>query len=184
GTPLWIPGPSTSLPISYRRKGVSIGDVGTLTKQGAFRFFFNIFEEATSDINGGMVPDGFVPLRLTTRNQHQTTGAPELTERGIDEHKLYTNGDWIGSQGIEAETTTNSAFSDSGFTFTTLAAEGAILMMPHGATSKDFAMENRLKQYVAANLEDWYKYVIHEAHYDAQNGDLRLISGCDKASAW
>ncbi|KAF9526002.1 hypothetical protein CPB83DRAFT_502993 [Crepidotus variabilis] len=173
GTPLWIPGPNKRLPRAYRREGTNIGDVGMVTDLGSFRFLFNIFEEATSDINGGMVPDGFVPLRLTA-----SEGA-RLASRAVEEFKLYTDKSWIG-EGVDEEVTSSAG----GFTFTTHASEGAILMMPHGATSKDFTMQNLLKHYVATHLENWYQYVNHRCHHDAKNGELRLVSGCDKTSSW
>ncbi|KAJ7813836.1 hypothetical protein B0H13DRAFT_2465944, partial [Mycena leptocephala] len=39
GFPLYVPGPPGNLP-EYQRNGVSIGDVGRVTPDGAFDFFF------------------------------------------------------------------------------------------------------------------------------------------------
>lgn len=65
GYPLWIPSPSTSLPILNRKLGVSLGDVGVLTSEGGFDYLFNIFHDATHPINAVVgVPEGFVPFRL------------------------------------------------------------------------------------------------------------------------
>ncbi|KAJ7843054.1 hypothetical protein B0H14DRAFT_2265648, partial [Mycena olivaceomarginata] len=43
GFPLYDPGPRQTLPQEYRNTGVAIGDVGRITPEGAFDFFFNIY---------------------------------------------------------------------------------------------------------------------------------------------
>ncbi|KAJ7856444.1 hypothetical protein B0H14DRAFT_2352727, partial [Mycena olivaceomarginata] len=55
------PKPQRNLAPEYRRKGVSIGDVGTITPQGTFDYFFNIYLPADDPINAH-IPDNFVPL--------------------------------------------------------------------------------------------------------------------------
>ncbi|KAJ7852070.1 hypothetical protein B0H14DRAFT_814091 [Mycena olivaceomarginata] len=43
GFAVYSPKPQRNLAPEYRRKGVSIGDVGTITPQGTFDYFFNIY---------------------------------------------------------------------------------------------------------------------------------------------
>jgi len=62
GSPLWIPGPSRTLPTEYRRSGVRIGDVGIIYRSGKFNFLFNIFLSANHPINRGRVPETFYHL--------------------------------------------------------------------------------------------------------------------------
>lgn len=63
GYPLWIPSPSTSLPIVNRKLGVSLGDVGVFTRNAGFDYLFNIFHDATHPINAAVgIPEGFVPF--------------------------------------------------------------------------------------------------------------------------
>ncbi|KAJ7603735.1 hypothetical protein FB45DRAFT_709836, partial [Roridomyces roridus] len=62
GFPLYVPAPQGNLPPDYKHHGVSIGDVGTVTPQGVFRFFFNIYLPAEHPINHNDVPDNFSPL--------------------------------------------------------------------------------------------------------------------------
>ena len=62
GSPLWLPEPSSTLPTVYRRQGISIGDVGTITKFGGFDFMFNICLPADHPINQQGLPEGFSPL--------------------------------------------------------------------------------------------------------------------------
>ena len=42
GYPLWLPEPSSTLPMSYRQDGLQIGDVGCVSPKGAFNVLFNI----------------------------------------------------------------------------------------------------------------------------------------------
>ena len=64
GFPLWTPQPNETLDDSYRRKGVSIGDVGSFTPDGGFDFLFNICLPAGHSGNPKTLPEGFVPLEL------------------------------------------------------------------------------------------------------------------------
>ena len=59
GYPLWAPGPGRRLPIEYRRKSISIGDVGIISSLGAFKFLFIIFQPSNHPINRGGVLRGF-----------------------------------------------------------------------------------------------------------------------------
>ncbi|KAJ7707394.1 hypothetical protein B0H17DRAFT_869245, partial [Mycena rosella] len=51
GFPLYVPGPQQILPEDYQRTDVSIGDVGRVTPEGIFDFFFNIYLPADDPIN-------------------------------------------------------------------------------------------------------------------------------------
>jgi hypothetical protein len=62
GFPLRIPEPNRNLPMPYRRKGVSIGDVGIITPSGGFSFLFNICLPHDDPINPRVLPDGFAPI--------------------------------------------------------------------------------------------------------------------------
>ncbi|KAF7356195.1 hypothetical protein MVEN_00950900 [Mycena venus] len=61
GFPLYFPGPQINLAAEYRRTGVAIGDVGRVTPEGSFDFFFNIYLPANHPINAN-IPEDFVPL--------------------------------------------------------------------------------------------------------------------------
>src|ERR1700689_5481630 len=81
GTPLWVPGPSRTLPTKYRRIGTSIGDVGIFDlSTGCFNFLFNIFLPADDEINKGRVPRGFMPLDMSK------------VEKAIHENIVYDRG--------------------------------------------------------------------------------------------
>jgi hypothetical protein len=62
GFPLYVPGPQPNRPAEYQKTGVSIGDVGRITEEGIFDFFFNIYLPADHPINNNNVPENFAPL--------------------------------------------------------------------------------------------------------------------------
>jgi len=62
GFPLWFPEPGGCLPMGYRMKGVSIGDVGLITPDGAFDYLFNICLPLDDPANINRVPENFLPL--------------------------------------------------------------------------------------------------------------------------
>jgi hypothetical protein len=58
---LYRPEPRPNLPEEYRQTGIAIGDVGIVTVEGGFEFFFNIYLPANNPINID-APEDFVPL--------------------------------------------------------------------------------------------------------------------------
>jgi hypothetical protein len=62
GFPLYDPRPQRNLPQEYQERGVGIGDVGAITPEGSFDFFFNIYLPADHPINNNKVPEDFCPL--------------------------------------------------------------------------------------------------------------------------
>ena len=86
GSPLWIPGPGTQLPIEYRKEGISIGDVGIITNVGRFDFLFNICQPAGGAINRRGVPEPFSRLN------------PEQLE--IDTSNIYGRNTYLTSSSV------------------------------------------------------------------------------------
>lgn len=72
----------------------------------------------------------------------------------------------------------------SGLIFESSASEGAILTMPEGAYSEDLSNFSRLRQYIVSHAEDWYNFVNGPRGREAQNGDLHVVTGCDKTTSW
>src|ERR1700756_5687612 len=58
GYPLHDPEPDLSLPPAARKKGVRIGDVGLVTRDGSFDFLFNVCDQYR-EINPSRLPDSF-----------------------------------------------------------------------------------------------------------------------------
>ena len=72
----------------------------------------------------------------------------------------------------------------SGIVFESSASEGAVLTMPRGARSEDLANFARFREYAAANVAEWYKFVNGPRGREAKNGDVRLVVGFDKTTSW
>ncbi|KAF8967320.1 hypothetical protein BDZ97DRAFT_1656614, partial [Flammula alnicola] len=170
GSPLWIPEPNKRLPVQYQKRGIVVGDVGIITASGAFDFLFNICLPHDDPINEQEdLPENFSPLD------------PPLRSRDIREYSEFKADTYLGSASIER----SQRDGDSpGLTFESSASEGAILAMPLGSNSHDLGNVSRFREYMSANAEHWYVYANKVRGLEAKNGDIRLVIGCDKTSAW
>ena len=95
GFPLWEPGTFDNLPREYRRRGISIGDVGILDYK-TFLYFFNIFLPASDPINAGKVPHNFEPLgyrriRSKTHSRKMQTLTSDKVERRVNDDSSYVS---------------------------------------------------------------------------------------------
>ncbi len=84
-----MPGPSKTLPMEYRLRGVSIGDVGIIYRSGGFSFLFNVFLPADHPINCGAVPVSFSPLDISA------------VARNIDENNAFSSNEFVASASME-----------------------------------------------------------------------------------
>lgn len=99
GYPLWYPDLSESLPQPYRKIGVSIGDVGYISKDGSFIFKFNACNEAANLINCRGVPENFQPWSITDDDK-------EIFSNMASPDTVFKEGVVIGSS-IQAGATAN-----------------------------------------------------------------------------
>ncbi|KAF8176623.1 hypothetical protein K438DRAFT_70656 [Mycena galopus ATCC 62051] len=169
GFPLYIPGPQVNLPAEYRRQGVAIGDVGRVTPEGDFEFFFNIYRPADHPINA-RVPDDFVQL--------SPYDPDDIARHDFDP------GNYVSSPSV---TDINSGFSEfpgAEFGFNCVGPNGAVLALPHGAHLKKLRNLESMRRYAANYAESWYKYVNGERGRGLVNGSLYLVTGCEKAKSW
>jgi len=75
----------------------------------------------------------------------------------------------------------------SEFKFSTIAREGALLVLPDGASREDLVSTARLTKYIGKHALNWYRYMYSNALTGASmvpNGTLYLITGCDKAQSY
>ncbi|KAJ7180866.1 hypothetical protein C8R46DRAFT_1211168 [Mycena filopes] len=119
GCPMYVPGPQKNLPVEYRRTGIAIGDVGRITPEGGFDFFFNIYRPARNDPVNVRVPEDFVPL--------SPYDPIDVTVYDSDP------GDYVSTPSIDEA---NGGFSEptpgGNFAFNCRGPDGAVLALPHG----------------------------------------------------
>jgi len=56
--------------------------------------------------------------------------------------------------------------------------------MPEGATSLDLENDLAFSNYLEANVQKWYEFVYRVRGKSIRNGQIRLVIGCDKTTAW
>ena len=56
--------------------------------------------------------------------------------------------------------------------------------MPDGSFREDLQNITLFRDFAAENAESWYRFVNGPCGRDIRNGELRLITGCDKTSSW
>ncbi|KAJ7603317.1 hypothetical protein FB45DRAFT_128286 [Roridomyces roridus] len=170
GYPLYIPGPQVNLPSQYRRTGISIGDVGRVTPEGDFDFFFNIFRPANDPVNAN-VPENFEAL-----SPYDPVDVAQYN---------FSPGNFVASSSIHE---TNGDFSEptpgGQFMFSCQGPDGAVLALPHGSHLEKLRSLEHMRQYAAKNAESWYRYANETRGRGLENGSLYLVTGCEKARSW
>ncbi|KAJ7649877.1 hypothetical protein FB45DRAFT_5455 [Roridomyces roridus] len=170
GFPLYIPGPRANLSAEYRRNGISVGDVGSVTPEGSFDFFFNIYLPAGHPINTH-TPEDFVPLApYNVIDISQEDVAP---------------GDYVSTRFVQHTTGVGfSQFPGDAFVFHCYNPTGAVLALPHGARQEKLGNLAAMRNYAAKNAESWYKYVNGTRGRELKNGSLYLVTGWEKSASW
>ncbi|KAJ7612350.1 hypothetical protein DFH06DRAFT_1147279 [Mycena polygramma] len=143
-------------PSEYQERGVAIGDVGTATPEGVFDFFLNVFLAPDDPIRANHTPEGFSPLALYDP---------------IDLlHENRALGDFVSSSNVQK--LDFDTLSEGG----SCAAGGALLQKLRN-------LEN-MRTYAAEHADSWYKYINGARGRGISNGDLYLVTGCEKARSW
>ncbi|KAJ7654134.1 hypothetical protein DFH06DRAFT_1047655, partial [Mycena polygramma] len=171
GVPLFIPAPP-DLPVEYREHGIEIGDVGSVTPEGEFDFYFNIFRSSEHPINAGNTPDDFVPMQ-----------AYHPRDMFHHDHGL---GHYISTSTVRKVDLDPPAgeFPGGHFVFSCDSPQGAILALPHGAHVQKLRNVENMRAYAAEHAHSWYTYINGPRGRGLANGELFLITGCEKARSW
>ncbi|KIL57964.1 hypothetical protein M378DRAFT_355984 [Amanita muscaria Koide BX008] len=165
GYPLYDPRPYNDFTAEYLRKGVRIGDVGVVTKDGAFDFLFNVCPSKSGLINPPNLPSGSTLEKLeesdTNRKekiQHKTRlfQTPVSRTKRLLRRPRYTS-------------------SNDG---------EAILELPEGASQEGATSPFPFRRLASSNGEEWYKYTIRTRGKDISNGSLYLVTSGTKCRQW
>jgi hypothetical protein len=72
----------------------------------------------------------------------------------------------------------------SGYRFEASTAEGAILMLPEGASRTDLRSTGKFRNYAIKHGVSWYQFVNGTLQEEVRNGSLYLITGMDRAFSY
>ncbi|KAJ6624094.1 hypothetical protein B0H10DRAFT_765264 [Mycena sp. CBHHK59/15] len=172
GFPLYVPGPQPNLPEEYRRRGIAIGDVGSMTPEGIFDFFFNIYLPSDHPINANVVPDDFSPL-------------PRYLDRDVVKQDFDT-GNYVSTPSVHEPNDgfVSEQFPGGDFVFNCIGSKGAVLALPHGAHLEKLINLEEVRRYAAKHAESWYKYINGTRGRGLSNGTLYIITGWEKTRSW
>ncbi|KAJ6588056.1 hypothetical protein B0H19DRAFT_1247774 [Mycena capillaripes] len=167
-----MPEPKINLPAAYREHGVAIGDVGRVTPEGIFDFFFNIFLPREHPIHANRTPEGFLPI-------------PPYDPIDLL-HKNYEPGDYVSSSTVQRLDldARSDVFPGGDFVFSCDGMQGAVLALPDGAHLQKLDNVENMRAYAAEHAHSWYKYINGARGRGLANGDLYLVTGCEKARSW
>ncbi|KAF7366782.1 WD40 containing domain protein [Mycena sanguinolenta] len=169
GFPLYDPDPQPSLPSEYRTRGVAVGDIGRITPEGGFDFFFNIYLPADHPVNA-RVPEDFVPL------------AP-YDPVDISRHDFHP-GNCLSTLSVNEISGGFPEFPGAEFVFNCRGPDGAVLALPHGSHLEKLQSVASMRQYAARYAESWYKYANVARGRGLVNGSLYLVTGSENAKSW
>ena len=71
-----------------------------------------------------------------------------------------------------------------GLSFKCNGPEGSILVMPNGAYHEDLLDFHKFQKIASQDAENWYRFAIGTCGRAIGNGELRLVTGCDKTNSW
>ncbi|KAF7370322.1 Tkl tkl-ccin protein kinase [Mycena sanguinolenta] len=163
-------------PIEYQQIGVSIGDVG-IWHDGSFDFLFNACCSKTHSINSAYgVPEDFVAFPISSR---------EISKRAY-----YSPGSIIASAKVSEVTLDIGGSSaipgfpitlGSSVTFNFHSKDGAILVLPQGASRQNLLPLETFRAHVRKHSAQWYTFA---RDFLPSTGSLFVVTGCDKTTSW
>ncbi|KAJ7817011.1 hypothetical protein B0H13DRAFT_1530743, partial [Mycena leptocephala] len=192
GIPQFTPEPNENLPIDYQKVGVSIGDVG-IWRDGSFEVLFNACWPATRSINGAHgVPEGFAPFPLYSRDiskrAYHSPGSI-IASAKVFEVALNTGISSVVTPCVliqlERYSLTSRSFFPttvgSSLTFKFQSKEGAVLVLPEGASRQNLLPVETFRAYARQYSAQWYTFT---RDCLPASGSLFVVTGCDKGPSW
>ncbi|KAJ6506270.1 hypothetical protein C8R47DRAFT_112296 [Mycena vitilis] len=167
GSPIYVPGPQNHDPAEYQVRGINIGDVGRITAEGAFDFFFNIYLPADHPINNNHVPNNFIPLQCYEPD---------------DVFDLLFDAGEVSTASVQRLDVHESA--QDHYLFGCQAPQGAVLALPHGSRLKKLENLEHVQDYATAHAQSWFEYVNGPRGRGLGSGPLYVVTGYEKSPSW
>ncbi|KAK7054018.1 hypothetical protein R3P38DRAFT_2501095, partial [Favolaschia claudopus] len=172
GFPLYEPAPQISLHEAYRSRGISIGDVGRVTQDGIFDFFFNIFLSSEDPVNANETPEGFMPLAM-------------YQPKDVF-HLYHAPGSHVSTSTVARQDVgvSSDIVPDNGFIFRCDVTQGAVLALPHSTHLQKLQNIGTVQCYAARHAASWYEHVNGPRGRELKNGELYLVTGHERTVSW
>ncbi|KAF8904310.1 hypothetical protein CPB85DRAFT_974583 [Mucidula mucida] len=166
---------------AHSLEGLQLGDLVLRRHSGLVHYVgINIARNANDPRNWQKLPKGYEPLVL---------------EPGID--YVVDEARFPSPSVFSATTSASDAFSVRSvpradvhdfekLEFSTSAPEGAYCGLPFGGSSHECTSLGlqKIRHFALEHGRSWYYQVMHVDSLDLQNGDLAVVTGCEKASYW
>ncbi|KAL0948303.1 hypothetical protein HGRIS_010895 [Hohenbuehelia grisea] len=168
GHALWVPEP-------HQSNEVRPGDVGYL-HQGAFIRLFSArlpAEHSRNRLFG--VPVGFKPLDIPE-------SLVAVVEKYFDPGTLRSCNIQETKFGVAAEGC--GLPGSAGIQFTCSDRQGAVLLLTRKGIREDILALDLCKEYAKEHYESWYDFANRQLRLGLNNGDIILVTGCDKTAEW
>ncbi|KAI6039500.1 hypothetical protein EDC04DRAFT_1715230 [Pisolithus marmoratus] len=168
GYPLRMPEPMSRLPQYYQDHGLQIGDVGFVNSKGQFDVLFNICKRSDNVLHDlHEVPENFQPVRQGEVNSSNNAISPGP----------------IHSPGIKRILEPDKQ-SNADYEFDSSTSAGAILILPHGATSCELLSPEQFREVATKNALHWYEFAKKREGVQRLDRSIYLITGFYKARSW
>ncbi|KAF8903194.1 hypothetical protein CPB85DRAFT_1438435 [Mucidula mucida] len=164
---------------AFLLEGVQIGDLIYRDSMGPLLYAgINITKGADDPRNWQTLPKDYEPCFLETGVDYtidashypKPTVVSSTTDAGFDISPITPT----QPDGVER------------FKFSTSAAKGAYCALPFGGSSYECTASGiaKLRSFAMIHGASWYHQTVHVDNLDIQNGDLAVVTGCEKTSYW
>ncbi|KAF9481230.1 hypothetical protein BDN70DRAFT_803781 [Pholiota conissans] len=148
----------TSRPKYHIAQGAFVGDVGWLNERGTFYYCFNVFHPPDHPIQRETLPPNFCAFD------------PPLSTGDVRTIPNYfPPGTILCSEGIQQTwISTSPFFLHRKVEFIANAREGAVLILPNGATREELVNPSSIHEYVKDHAVSWYQFFNGESDDTAE----------------
>ena len=99
-------------------------------------------------------------------------------------HDYFMNLSYLPPPPVPAPFRPSTPGVGAGFRFKCSSNEGALLVLPDGASRKNLIPLKAFREYAIVQTPAWYDFVTNQLNRIITNGSLYLVTGVDKARSW